>query len=132
MGWIPSYRTKLQHQQALLQTIERERTENSDLKARLHRIESAYNNYVGSDRELVDINASLKRQVEQFKTEVDKLKTELRVSQDDTDRMLIQRQSCWTDEKMNLQRRIEELETQTSELHNNLTRLVTAHQKVTV
>ena len=100
------------------------------MKARLHRIESAYNNYVGSDRELIDTNASLKSQVEQLKAEIDKLKSELRTSQDETDRLLIQRQSSWTDEKMNLRKRIEELETQNSELHNNLTRLMASHQKV--
>ena len=68
------FRTKLQHQQALLETIDRERTENSDLKNRLHRIESAYNSYVGSERELVDTNAYLKHHLEQHKADNNKLK----------------------------------------------------------
>ncbi len=43
-------RTKLQHQEALLEQLERERGENSDLKVKLHRVETEFNSYVSSER----------------------------------------------------------------------------------
>ena len=43
-------RTKLQNQEALMEQIERERTENSELKIKVHHVETEYNSYISSER----------------------------------------------------------------------------------
>ena len=43
-------RTKLQNQESLMEQIERERTENSELKIKVHRVETEYNSYISSER----------------------------------------------------------------------------------
>ena len=43
-------RTKLQNQEALMEQIDRERTENSELKIKVHRVETEYNSYISSER----------------------------------------------------------------------------------
>ena len=57
------YRTKVTHQESLLAQLERERSENSELKTRLHRIETQYQTYVGTEQEFIDTNDRLKNQV---------------------------------------------------------------------
>ena len=43
-------RTKLQNQESLMEQIERERTENSELKIKVHRVVTEYNSYISSER----------------------------------------------------------------------------------
>ena len=43
-------RTKLQNQDSLMEQIDRERTENSELKIKVHRVETEYNSYISSER----------------------------------------------------------------------------------
>ena len=49
-------RTKLQNQESLMEQIERERTENSELKIKVHRVETEYNSYISSERVSAEIN----------------------------------------------------------------------------
>ena len=64
LHWNLSHsRTKVTHQESLLAQLERERSENSELKTRLHRIETQYQTYVSSEHEFIDVNERLKSQV---------------------------------------------------------------------
>merc|ERR1711976_43207 len=81
------YKTKVSHQESLLQQLERERTENSDLKTRLHRIQTQYNNYISSEQELEDLNEKLQSQVKLLSSELRNTKEDLGRAEDKTEKV---------------------------------------------
>ena len=123
-------RTKLLHHESLMAQVERERAENTQLKSRMHQIETQYNSYVSSEHELAEFN-------EQLRADCQDLREQLRKAQDDIDshsnrheEVLIQHKASWASEKCHLQQRIDELEGQLSDQRSKLNVYVTAHKTV--
>lgn len=122
-------RTKVQHHQALTEQVDRERMENSELKTRLHRIESQYRSYMSSEQELEDANAQLKRRAQELAEDARRATDQLRVAKDDADKVIAQSRATWVEDKMNFQQRISELEDHLSKVNLSLETAVVTHRK---
>ena len=86
-SFFPNFRTKVSHQDSLLAQLERERQENSELKNRLHRIESTYQSYINSETELVDINTRLKNEIDVVKEDLRNAKEEIGRNRNETEKV---------------------------------------------
>ena len=56
-------RTKQQHHASVMEQLETERAQNSEMKTRMHRIDLEYNSLVSSENELTDLVSQLRAQV---------------------------------------------------------------------
>ncbi len=120
----------MQHQEALLEQLERERTENQELKIRIHRIETEYNSYVTNETDLLEMNSRFKIQVDSMTAEVHKARDEVSRSRDIREKELSEHRNQWTEEKLNLQGRVDGLENQLSQTQVKVVQLTNSEKKV--
>ena len=113
-----------------MEQLERERSENSDLKSRLHRLETEIHSYVRHEQEVLDVNGQLKGQLEHAQDDLRVAKDTLTQSRDMTDRTIAEHRVSWTEEKMNLQRRLDEQDDQLAQLHQQVAMTTTMHKRV--
>jgi len=106
------YRTKLENQLQLLDSLERERAESAELRARLQRIDVQYNAYVGGERELIELNGQLERDANELRLELERLRESAMRDRDQSENVLAQNRAAWLEEKCNLQSRIEDVDVQ--------------------
>lgn len=63
-------RSKLSHQQALLDQLDRERMENSELKRKVTKLETELSSYLGNEHDMTDENIRMRNQVELLREEL--------------------------------------------------------------
>ena len=124
------HRTKVSHQESLLAQIERERQENADLKQRLHRIESTYTSYVSCENELADTNARLRTEVDVLKDELRDAKEEIGRGRNEVEKVAAQRDAAHSEERANMQMKLEETHHQFLDLQHKLTVILETNKKV--
>lgn len=124
------FKTKVAHQESLLQQLERERAENSELKNRLHQIQSQYQSYVSTEHELEDLNEKLRSQVSLLNSELRSTKNQLETVEGRTEKNMAQSQAAWIDEKQHMQRRIDELDVQMVDTQTKLSQAALSYKKV--
>nr|XP_022301785.1 centrosomal protein of 83 kDa-like isoform X1 [Crassostrea virginica] len=122
-------KSKIDHQNHLQNMIERERSENSDLKSKVSRLETEINAYLGNEHDMTDDNLRLRNQVELLKEEIKLTKSQLKKVQDNHDIILMQQRSAFTEEKAQVDQRLQELQGQLKELHGKYQRALTAYKK---
>ena len=110
--------------------LERERQENSDLKSRLHRIETTYSSYVSSENELADANTRLRHEVDVLKDEMRNAREEIARGRTETDAVVARRAAAWTEERTKLERQHDELTKQTADYEKKLKLLLDTNAKV--
>ena len=110
--------------------IERERQENADLKQRLHRIESTYTSYVSCENELADTNARLRTEVDVLKDELRDAKEEIGRGRNEVEKVAAQRDAAHSEERANMQMKLEETHHQFLDLQQKLTVILENNKKV--
>ena len=124
------YRTKLQQQQSLLAQLEQTRVENASLASRLQRVETQYNNYVSSETELVDLNAELKDRAERLACELEKSQEAATRIGMQSDEVLASTRTSAANDRLNLQARLDDLESQLSDCHAKMNEMAELQKKV--
>ena len=125
-------RSKLSHQQALLDQLERERTENSELKSKLMRVETELSGYLGNEHDLTDENIRYRNQVELLSEELKLTKDQYHKAHDNHERILAQSKSALVDEKTRLELRVQELEDKLADASKKYSKAVAVYKKVCV
>ena len=110
--------------------MERERQENSDLKSRLHRIETTYSSYVSSENELADANTRLRHEVDVLKDELRGAKEEISRCRSETEAVVSRRSADWTEERSRLMLRHDEAAKQVTDYERKLKLLLDTNVKV--
>ena len=116
--------------ESVTEQLERERSQNSEYKMKLHRLETEYNSYVSNENELLEVNARLKVEVDRYTEEVRRCRDEVSRGKEATERGLAEQKASWMEEKFNLQRRVDELEDQLSQTQVKLATAGTDQKKV--
>ncbi|XP_062569584.1 centrosomal protein of 83 kDa-like isoform X2 [Saccostrea cucullata] len=122
-------KSKVDHQNSLQNQIERERSENSDLKSKISKLETEINAYLGNEHDMTDDNLRLRNQVELLREEIKLTKGQLKKVQDNHDIILMQQRSAFTEEKAQVDHRLQDLQGQLKELHGKYQRALTAYKK---
>ena len=104
-----------------MDVLERERTENAELRSRLQRLDAQYNGFVSGERELIDLNDRLEREVGELRSELEKLRESSQKERDQTEQMVAFNRSSWSEEKNHLQSRVEELDLELASTMKKLT-----------
>ena len=123
-------RTKQQHYDSLMKQTERERAENSELKVRLHRLETEVQAYISREQELLEQNQKLEAQNGHVQEEFRMAKDTFSHSQKDMDKLLSEQRLALLAEKVNVEKRLEEQEAQLAQLQQRIAMLTTAHNRV--
>ena len=110
--------------------MERERSENSDLKVRLHRLETEMHTYMNNERELLEHNQKFKNQLEKAQDDLRVAKDTLANSHKETERVVSEHRVTFAEEKINMQKRVEEQDDQLAQLHQRLAMMTTMHKRV--
>ena len=124
------FRAKLQKQDNLRDNYERVSSDNIEMKSRFQRLETEYNSYISSEAELLDANQLLQRQLQTAAAESQQAKDDLHNVRQSSERTVSEHRSAWSQEKLNLQRRLDELDVQLQASQNRCTLLTHGNKKV--
>lgn len=124
------FRTKASHQQSLTDQLDRERSENSDLKNKINKLETELSSYLGNEHDMTDDNIRLRNQVELLKEETKLAKDQLRKLQDNHDLIVSQQRSSYTDERTELDNRVRELHDKLAHVQKKYQKAISLYKKV--
>lgn len=123
-------RSKLSHQQSLLDQLERERTENSELKSKIAKLETELSSYLGNEHDMTDENIRMRNQVELLREELKLTKEQYHKAHENHERILVQSKSALVDEKTRLEQRVQELEDKLADATKKYAKAVSVYRKV--
>ena len=123
-------RAKLDSQQAMLDRLDKERVENSDLIAKLSRLEIQYQQYLSSEKDLFETNELLRLEVDKLKKVLSDKQEEMAQVMEANEATLIQQRANFGEERLVLQRRIDELDSELSMLQKKIADILALHSKV--
>ncbi|XP_052781716.1 centrosomal protein of 83 kDa-like [Mya arenaria] len=121
--------SKLSHQQSLLDQLERERTENSELKSKVARLEADLANYTGAEHDMTDESIRLRNQVELLREELRLTKDQYGRAHDNHEHILSQAKSALIEEKTRLELRVQELEDKLADAMKKYSRAASIYKK---
>ena len=113
-----------------MDALERERAENAELRGRLQRLDAQYNAFVSGERELIELNERLERDVEELRLELDKLRHSSQRDREQADQLVISSRAAWTEEKCHIQTRVDDLEVQLASALKKLSTATAAYKQV--
>lgn len=122
-------RNKLHNQEALYEQMQQEREQNSQLKSKVHQLETDYNSAAAGEQQLNEIVSKLKNQVTLLNSELRSTREQLSKTEKDSDRVLAQHRGAWADEKAELQKRVEELDKELAEMHSKINKATLLQKK---
>ncbi|KAL3851718.1 hypothetical protein ACJMK2_015445 [Sinanodonta woodiana] len=124
------YKTKLAHQQSLMDQLDRERSENSELKSKVAKLEMDLNQYLGSEHDITDNNIRLRNQNELLREELKLTKEQYNKAHDNHERILAQCKAANADENTQLEMRVHELEEKLSQVNKKYNKAVLIYKKL--
>lgn len=124
------YRAKLESQTALQERLDKERSENASLKAHLSRVEVQYQQYLSGERDLLDANEALRDEVEKMKRVLQDKQNEVAQAVEVNETTLIQMRANFAEERVVLQRRIDELDTELAIQQTKIADVFALHSRV--
>lgn len=107
------------HQQSLLDQLEIERTENSELKSKIAKVETELSTYLDSEHDMTDENIRMRNQVALLQEELSLTREQYQKAHDNHERILAQSKSALVDEKTRLELRVQELEDKLADSSKN-------------
>jgi len=123
-------RTKLENQRQTLDMLERERAENAELRSRIQRLDAQYNAFVSGEQELIELNERLEREVDELRSQLEKLRQSSQKDLEHADQLVVSSRSSWTEEKCHLQSRVDELDVQLASALKKLTTATASYKQV--
>jgi len=123
-------RSKLSHQQSLLDQLERERTENSELKSKISRLETEVSSYTGAEHDMTDENLRMRNTVELLREELRLTKDQYGRAHSNHEHILSQCKSGLIEEKTRLELRVQELEDKLDDALKKYARAASVYKKV--
>lgn len=111
--------------------LERERSENSELKSKVAKLEMDLNQYLGSEHDITDNNIRLRNQNELLREELKLTKEQYNKAHDNHERILAQCKAANADENTQLEMRVHELEEKLSQVNKKYNKAVFIYKKVT-
>ena len=124
------FRSQLSHQQSLLDQLERERMENSELKTKITKLETELNSFLGNEHDMTDENIRMRNQVELLREELKLTKEQYQKAHDSHDRIVAQSKAALVDEKTQLELRCHELEDKLGDATKKYAKAVSIYKKV--
>lgn len=121
----------MHNQEALYEQMQQEREQNSQLKSKVHQLETDYNSAAAGEQQLNEIVSKLKNQVTLLNSELRSTREQLSKTEKDSDRVLAQHRGAWADEKAELQKQVEELDKELAEMHSKINKATLLQKKVT-
>lgn len=121
--------SKLSHQQALMDQLDRERTENSELKSKIVKLETELSTYLSSEHDMTDETIRMRNQVELLREELKLTKEQYNKAHDNHERILAQSKSALVDEKTRLELRVQELEDKLADATKKYAKAVSVYKK---
>ena len=112
--------------------LERERSETSEYKSKIVKLETELNPYLSSEHDMTDENIRMRNQVELLREELRLTKEQYHKAHDNHDRILAQSKSALVDEKTRLELRVQELEDKLTGSTTKYTKAVSVYRKVTL
>jgi len=125
-----SIKSQLTHMHALEGQLERERSENSSLKSRVHKLETELASFNSAEHELTDSNLKLKNSASLLRDELKLTQTQLDKLQNNHEMILLQQRTAMTEDRNQLEQRIHELEDKLSQSQSQYGRASTIHKKL--
>lgn len=122
-------KTKLSHHHSVDDQLERERSENSELKSKIHRLESELSSFGDREHDITDESIRLRNQVELLKEELKLTKSQLHKIQDNHDLIVSQQRTAFIDDKSQLELRVHELQDKLSQVQKKYQRALLVYKK---
>lgn len=122
-------KSQLSHQQSLLDQLERERMENSELKTKITKLETELNSFLGNEHDMTDENIRMRNQVELLREELKLTKEQYQKAHDNHDRIVAQSKAALVDEKTQLELRCHELEDKLGDATKKYAKAVSIYKK---
>ncbi|XP_013415985.1 centrosomal protein of 83 kDa-like [Lingula anatina] len=122
-------RTKLQQYQSMEMQLEQERSQNSELKTKIHQLDTDYNSLLNSEQELSELVNKLQTQLSATASDLSKAREQVKRTEREGDKVLAQHRGAWADEKGELQKRVEELTRELEDTHTKLTQATAVQKK---
>ncbi|XP_042325958.1 centrosomal protein of 83 kDa [Sceloporus undulatus] len=126
---IQNLRLKLQQQASNVEELERERSENTDLKQRIHDLQLQVASLSQSENDLADSNQKLKELLERLKHECRIARSQAERAQLDSEKHLEDKRVEWLEEKHKFIQRIAEMEEKYNQTKEKLHRAAIAQKK---
>lgn len=124
------YRAKLESQTTLQERLDKERSENASLKSHLSRVEVQYQQYLSGERDLLDANEALRDEVEKMKRALQDKQNEVAQAVEVNETTMIQMRANFAEERVVLQRRIDELDTELAIQQTKIADVFALHSRV--
>ncbi|XP_068951274.1 centrosomal protein of 83 kDa [Petaurus breviceps papuanus] len=126
---LQSLRMKLQQQMIANENVEKEKTENADLKQQISGLQIQVTSLTQSETELVDSNLKLKEMVERLKQDCRNARSQAEKTQLEAENCFEEKQAQWLEEKRKLHERLTEREEKYSQAKEKLQRAALAQKK---
>ncbi|XP_038612869.1 centrosomal protein of 83 kDa isoform X1 [Tachyglossus aculeatus] len=126
---LQSIRLKLQQQSIYTENIEKEKTENSDLKQQINDLHLQVTSLTQSQSDLLNSNQMLKEMVERLKQECRNARSQAEKAQLDAEKILEEKQIVWLEEKHKFHERVTEREEKYKHIKEKLQRAAIAQKK---
>ncbi|KAM4837387.1 centrosomal protein of 83 kDa isoform X3 [Urocitellus parryii] len=120
---------KLQQQIVNIETAEKEKSENSDLKQQISSLQIQVTSLAQSENDLLNSNQMLKEMVERLKQECRNLRSQAEKVQVEAEKTLEEKQILWLEEKHKLHARITDREEKYNQAKEKLQRAAIAQKK---
>ncbi|KAJ8306115.1 hypothetical protein KUTeg_016660 [Tegillarca granosa] len=122
-------KTKLSHHHSVDDQLERERSENSELKSKIHRLESELSSFGDREHDITDESIRLRNQVELLKEELKLTKSQLHKIQDNHDLIISQQKTAFIDDKSQLELRVHELQEKLGQVQKKYQKALLMYKK---
>ncbi|XP_020671470.3 centrosomal protein of 83 kDa [Pogona vitticeps] len=126
---IENLRLKLQQQASNSEELEKEKSENANLKQQIHSLQLQVTSISQSENDLMDSNQKLKEILERLKQEYRNARSQAEKAQLDSEKNLEDKRIEWLEEKHKLIQRITEMEVKYNQTREKLHRAAVAQKK---
>ncbi|KAL8594740.1 hypothetical protein ACOMHN_051686 [Nucella lapillus] len=123
-------RARLQNFETLQDTLERERNENSEMKSKIHQLETDLSSAISQEQGLTDQMIKLRNEAELSRQEVHLTTQQFDKLQHNHDVILAQQRAALQEDRLQAEGRVSDLEGQVSSMHQQYNHASSIHKKL--
>ncbi|XP_076448192.1 uncharacterized protein LOC143284928 isoform X2 [Babylonia areolata] len=125
-----SLRARMQNFESLQDTVERERGENSELKSRVHQLETDLASAISQEQDLTDQMIKLRNEAGLSRQELQLTRQQFDKLQANHDAILAQQRAALQEDRAQVEGRVSELDSQLSSMHDKYSHASCVHKKL--